>query len=76
MMGLDELLTLQCLLLAQLFCIHKADIAGLLHYQNSAIALVFRLALHLSQSNEPVSVAVGELRKRLFWTQYTIHWYD
>lgn len=74
-MSSDTLETLQCLLLAQLFCINRSRTEDLLFYQNSAIALVFRLNLHREQNGESVNAESRELRRRLFWTQYTIHWY-
>ncbi|EOD52295.1 putative transcriptional activator protein acu-15 protein [Neofusicoccum parvum UCRNP2] len=71
---LDEtsLTTLQCLVLAQIFCLQKADYNRLLKYKGIAISLSHRLGLHQSQKRFALGVLTSETRKKVFWTQYTL----
>ncbi|KZF23652.1 hypothetical protein L228DRAFT_267631 [Xylona heveae TC161] len=66
------LATLQCLTLAQLFCMAKGDYESLLHYKGLAIGLSQRLGLHQSHERFSSNALVSETRKRLFWALYTI----
>ncbi|KAL9600199.1 MAG: hypothetical protein Q9219_003342 [cf. Caloplaca sp. 3 TL-2023] len=68
----NTLTTLQCLVLAQLYCIAKADYNKLLRYKGMAISLSHRLGLHQSQKRFSLSTLTSETRKRLFWTLYTL----
>ncbi|KAL8754865.1 MAG: hypothetical protein Q9184_004984 [Pyrenodesmia sp. 2 TL-2023] len=68
----NTLSTLQCLVLAQLYCIAKADYTKLLHYKGLAISLSHRLGLHQSQKQFSLGVLTSESRKRVFWTLYTL----
>ncbi|KAL8992338.1 MAG: hypothetical protein Q9169_007177 [Polycauliona sp. 2 TL-2023] len=68
----NTLATLQCLLLAQLNCIAKADYSTLLHYKNIAINLAQPLGLHQSQESFPLDPVTSETRKKVFWTLYTV----
>ncbi|KAL8712723.1 MAG: hypothetical protein Q9225_006892 [Loekoesia sp. 1 TL-2023] len=70
----NTLATLQCLVLAQLYCIAKADHNKLLHYKGTAISLSHRLGLHHSQKRFPLGALTCETRKRVFWTLYTLDW--
>ncbi|KAL8799399.1 MAG: hypothetical protein Q9182_005917 [Xanthomendoza sp. 2 TL-2023] len=64
--------TLQCLVLAQIYCIVKADYTRLLHYKGIAINLSHRLGLHQSQKRFSLDVLTSETRKKVFWTLYTL----
>ncbi|KAI4243272.1 MAG: hypothetical protein L6R42_010808, partial [Xanthoria sp. 1 TBL-2021] len=68
----DTLATLQCLVLAQLTCILKADYTNLLHYKGMAINLSQRLGLHQSQKRCSLDSLASETRKKVFWTLYTV----
>ncbi|KAI4251252.1 MAG: hypothetical protein LQ352_004963 [Teloschistes flavicans] len=68
----NTLSTLQCLVLAVVYCIVKADYNKLLHYKGMAISLSHRLGLHQSQKRFSLGALTGETRKKLFWTLYTL----
>ncbi|KAL0253074.1 DNA-binding transcription factor cat8 [Diplodia seriata] len=67
-----SLVTLQCLVLAQIFCLQKADYNRLLKYKGIAVSLSHRLGLHQSQKRFTLGVLTSETRKKVFWTQYTL----
>lgn len=71
----NSLATLQCLALAQIYCIAKADYGKLLHYKGFAISLSHRLGLHQCQKRFSLGALTGETRKKLFWVVYTLDWY-
>ncbi|KAH0611070.1 uncharacterized protein H6S33_011497 [Morchella sextelata] len=58
--------TLQCLVLAQLYCISKGDYARLLQYKSLAVGIVLRLGLNQSQKKFSLGALGGEMRKRMF----------
>lgn len=66
--------TLQCLILAQLYCIQRGDYDRLLMYKALAISLSSRLGLHQSQKRFALGASTCEIRKKAFWTLYTIDW--
>ncbi|KAL8737405.1 MAG: hypothetical protein Q9181_001712 [Wetmoreana brouardii] len=68
----STLATLQCIVLAQIYCIAKADYSRLLHYKGMAISLSHRLGLHQSQERLSLGALTGEMRKKLFWTLYSL----
>jgi hypothetical protein len=68
----DSLATLQCLVLAQLFCILKGDNSRLLKYRGIAVGLSQRLGLQQSQKRYSFGPLTAESRKRTFWTLYTL----
>ncbi|KAL8932796.1 MAG: hypothetical protein Q9216_006669, partial [Gyalolechia sp. 2 TL-2023] len=68
----NTLATLQCLVLAQLYCIAKADYNRLSHYKGMAISLSHRLGLHQSQERFSLGALTSETRKRVFWALYTL----
>ena len=70
----NTLSTLQCLVLAQIYCIAKADHDKLLHYKGMAITLSHRLGLHQSQKRFALGALTSETRKKVFWTLYTLDW--
>jgi hypothetical protein len=70
----NTLPTLQCLVLAQIFCIAMSDYNKLLHYKGMAISLSHRLGLHQSQKRFSLGALTSESRKKVFWTLYTLDW--
>jgi hypothetical protein len=71
----NNMSTLQCLLLAILYCTSRADYKRLQHYKAIAVALAHRLGLHHSQKRFSFGALTLETRKRVFWTLYTLDWY-
>ncbi|KAF2087323.1 hypothetical protein K490DRAFT_41819 [Saccharata proteae CBS 121410] len=71
---LDEnsLATLQCLVLAQIYSLQKADYSRLLKFKGIAISLSQRLGLHQSQKRFALGALTSETRKKVFWTLYTL----
>lgn len=70
-----SLVTLQCLVLAQIYCLLKPDYTRLLSYKGLAVSLSHRLGLHQSQKRFALGILTSETRKKVFWTLYTIDWY-
>lgn len=70
----NTLVTLQCLILALLYCISKADYNRLQHYKGIAVALSHRLGLHQNQKRFSFGALTIETRKKVFWTIYTVDW--
>ncbi|KAL6715565.1 DNA-binding transcription factor cat8 [Lecanora helva] len=68
----STLSTLQCLVLAQMYCIAKADYNRLLQYKGMAINISHRLGLHQSQKRFSLGALTSETRKKVFWTLYTL----
>lgn len=68
----NTLATLQCLLLAIISCICKADYSRLQHYKGIAVAVSHRLGLHQSQKRFSLGALTIETRKKAFWTLYTL----
>ncbi|PBP19092.1 fungal-specific transcription factor domain-containing protein [Diplocarpon rosae] len=68
----NTLATLQCLVLAILYCILKADYSRLQHYKGIAVGLSHRLGLHQSQTQFSLGALTTETRKKVFWTLYTV----
>ncbi|MCJ1250821.1 hypothetical protein MMC30_008049 [Trapelia coarctata] len=66
------LATLQCLVLAQIFCITKGDHSNLLYYNGVAVKLSQRLGLHQSQKRFSLGALTRETRKKVFWSLYTL----
>ncbi|KAL2073419.1 hypothetical protein VTL71DRAFT_10743 [Oculimacula yallundae] len=64
--------TLQCLVLALMYCIAKADYSRLQHYKGIAVGLSHRLGLHQNQKRFSFGALTIETRKKVFWTLYTV----
>ncbi|KAL7936910.1 N-terminal binuclear Zn cluster-containing/DNA binding domain-containing protein [Trichoderma chlorosporum] len=64
--------TLQCLVLALLYCTVRADYRRLQHYKCIAVGLSHRLGLHQSQKRFSFGALTLETRKKVFWTLYTL----
>lgn len=67
--------TLQCLVLAQLYCFSKGDYARLLQYKSLAVGIVLRLGLNQNQKKFALGALDGEMRKRMFWCVYCLDRY-
>lgn len=70
----NDLVTLQCLVLAQIYCLLKGDYSRVLKYKGLAIGLSQRLGLHQSQKRFALGALTSETRKKVFWSQYTVDW--
>ncbi|KAL5463007.1 hypothetical protein PMIN07_004633 [Paraphaeosphaeria minitans] len=68
----NDMATLQCLVLAQIHCLLKADYSRLLKYKGLAIGLSQRLGLHQSQKRFALGALTSETRKKVFWSLYTV----
>lgn len=68
----NSIATLQCLILALICCISKADYNRLQHYKGIAVGLSHRLGLHQSQKRFSFGALTIETRKKVFWSLYTI----
>ena len=70
----NSLLTLQCLILAMIYCISQAEYDRLQHYKGIAVGLSHRLGLHQCQKRFSFGAMTMETRKKVFWSLYTIDW--
>lgn len=70
----NDITTLQCLVLAQIFCLLRADYSQLLKYKGLAVGLSQRLGLHQSQKRFALDALTCETRKKTFWSLYTVDW--
>ncbi|KAK7185272.1 hypothetical protein DPSP01_000917 [Paraphaeosphaeria sporulosa] len=68
----NDMATLQCLVLAQIHCLLKADYSRLLKYKGLAVGLSQRLGLHQSQKRFALGALTSETRKKVFWSLYTV----
>ena len=64
--------TVQCLVLAQLYCSRRGDYEKLLHYKDLTVGLALRLGLNRSQRKFASGALQGEMRKRVFWCVYCL----
>lgn len=71
----NTMVTLQCLLLALMYCTIRADYKRLQHYKGIAVGLSHRLGLHQSQKRFSFGVLTIETRKKVFWSLYMLDWY-
>jgi len=70
----NDISTLKCLVLAQIYCLLKADYARLLKYKGLAVSLAQRLGLHQSQKRFALGALTSETRKKVFWSLYVVDW--
>ncbi|KAH8893415.1 hypothetical protein GQ53DRAFT_113780 [Thozetella sp. PMI_491] len=68
----NTMITLQCLVLALIYCSIRADYKRLQHYKGIAVGLSHRLGLHQSQKRFSFGALTIETRKKVFWTLYTL----
>lgn len=68
----NTLESVQCLVLAQLYCFSVGDFHRLMQYKALAVAKTLRLGLHRSQDFASQDVLSKELKKRAFWSVYCL----
>jgi len=68
----NTMATLQCLILALMYCALRADYKRLQYYKGIAVGLSHRLGLHQSQKRFSFGALTIETRKKVFWTLYTL----
>lgn len=56
-------------------CLAKGDYERLPHYAGVSVSMSRRLGLHQSQKSFPLGPLVKDMRKRVFWSLYTLDWY-
>lgn len=67
--------TLQCFVLAQMYCMTRGDYSSLLRYRGLAVSLCQQLRLHQSQKRLSSNALAAETRKKVFWCQYVLDRY-
>lgn len=70
----NDLTTLQCLVLAQVYCLLKGNYSLVLKYKGLAVSLSQRLGLHQPQKGFALGALASETRKKVFWSLYTVDW--
>lgn len=70
----NDLATLQCLILAQVYCLLQGDYSPVLKYKGLAVSLSQRLGLHQSQKRFALGALASETRKKVFWSLYSVDW--
>ncbi|KAL1655464.1 DNA-binding transcription factor cat8 [Didymella pomorum] len=68
----NDLDTLQCLVLAQIYSLLKGDYSRVLKYKGLAVSLSQRLGLHQSQKRFALGALTSETRKKVFWSLYSV----
>lgn len=68
----NSMVTLQALILAQMFCVQQGDFTRLQTYKGLSTSLSARLGLHQSQKRFALGTLTCETRKKVFWTLYTV----
>ncbi|KAJ5728831.1 uncharacterized protein N7483_003339 [Penicillium malachiteum] len=64
--------SLQCFVLAQIYCMTKGDYRSLLRYRALAVDVCHQLGLHQTQESYASNPLEGETRKKVFWCQYVL----
>lgn len=64
--------TLQCYVLAQMYCLTKGDYSSVLRYRSFAVGLCHQLKLQKSQKRFSSNALLAETRKKVFWCQYVL----
>ncbi|KAH8698544.1 fungal-specific transcription factor domain-containing protein [Talaromyces proteolyticus] len=64
--------TMQCLVLAQMYCLAKGDYQSLSRYRGLAVGMAHMLGLHQSQARFALDPLATETRKKVFWCQYVL----
>ena len=72
----SSLETVQCLVLAQLYCFVSSDYERLAQYKSLCVGIVLRLGLHRAQKDFTNNALLAELDKRVFWCVYCLDRYD
>ncbi|KAJ5917395.1 Transcription factor [Penicillium verhagenii] len=68
--GETSMKSLQCLVLAQVYCMTKTDYRSLLRYRALAVDVCHQLGLH--QNVEASNPLEAETHKKVFWCQYVL----
>ncbi|KAF8443457.1 fungal-specific transcription factor domain-containing protein [Terfezia claveryi] len=68
----SSLETVQCLVLAQLYCFVSSDYERLAQYKSLCVAAVLRLGLNRAQRDFTNNAVLTELNKRVFWCVYCL----
>ncbi|KAL4900970.1 hypothetical protein BDW74DRAFT_182301 [Aspergillus multicolor] len=64
--------TLQCYVLAQMYCLTKGDYSSVLRYRGIAVGICHQLRLQKSQKGFSSNALLAETRKKVFWCQYVL----
>ncbi|KAL4934150.1 C6 transcription factor FacB/Cat8 [Aspergillus undulatus] len=64
--------TMQCYVLAQMYCLTKGDYLSALRFRGLAIGLCHQLKLQKSQKRFSSNALLAESRKKVFWCQYVL----
>ncbi|KAL4995116.1 fungal-specific transcription factor domain-containing protein [Aspergillus recurvatus] len=64
--------TLQCYVLAQMYCLTKGDYTSVLRYRGVAVGICHQLKLQKSQKAFSSNPLLAETRKKVFWCQYVL----
>jgi hypothetical protein len=64
--------SLQCFVLAQVYCMTKADYRSLLRYRALGVDICHQLDLHQNLEDTSSNPLEGETRKKVFWCQYVL----
>ena len=67
-----SLATIQCHVLAQLYCLLKADYAQLTQHRAIAVAMCHQMWLHQAHQYKGLQMLDSETRKKVFWSQYVL----
>lgn len=70
----STLATLQCLVLACLYCSQTGDYKALQTYKAIAVGLAQRLGLHQTPKRFSYGALMVETRKKVFWSLYAVDW--
>lgn len=70
----NSLVTVQCLTLAALYFMMKSEWTTMLRYKGQAVVYAQRLGLDQSQKRFVLDSLTVEVRRRVFWTIYSLDW--
>ncbi|KAL2821265.1 fungal-specific transcription factor domain-containing protein [Aspergillus cavernicola] len=64
--------TLQCYVLAQMYCMTRGDYSSVVRYRSLAVGLCHQLRLYQTQKRFSSNPLLAETRKKVFWCQYVL----
>ena len=67
--------TVQCLILAQLYCFLVSDDERLAQYNSICVGAALRLGLYKTQKSTTSDTLDGEMKRKLFWCVYCLDRY-
>jgi hypothetical protein len=70
--GETSISSMQCLVLAQMYCLVKGDYQSLSRYRGLAIGMAQVLGLYQSQTRFALDPLATETRKKVFWCQFIL----